>query len=253
MNNLVRNNSFSTYLKTPVVLAAIALIMLLQSCDQLDSIFGKELTEEEIVAGLKDALNHGTDTAVTRLSAEDGYYGDLAVKILLPKEAQPIYEALNYLPGGLVDETILAVNRAAEDAADAATPIFIDAILNLSINDGKEILFGNDTAATHYLRVNTSNQLYSAFKPKIEQSLGKKLVFNLSAEEFYTRLINTYNDASLNGLLFDKITENSLSEYTTKRALNGLFLKISEEEKLIRKDPSHRVTEQLQKVFSELD
>jgi hypothetical protein len=184
---------------------------------------------------------------------QDGFYKDELVKILLPAEAQPVYDILNLLPSGIVDETILSINRAAEDAAKEATPIFLGAIHELTIEDGWGILNGNDTAATTYLRSKTYQKLFDAFQPKIEASLAKDLVLGISAENLYSKLINLYNTASIGGLLFDEINTNSLSEHTTNRALRGLFIKVGNEETLIRENPTHRVTQLLQQVFAEQD
>jgi hypothetical protein len=164
-----------------------------------------------------------------------------------------MYDVLNLLPTNLVEDNILAINRAAEDAAREATPIFVDAITNLTIDDGWEILNGEDSAAINYLRRNTRQQLFDAFQPKIDVSLSKDLVLGLSANDLYSNLISVYNKASLNGFLFDEIQTNSLSEHTTDRALRGLFMKVRDEEKLIRTDASHRVTDLLEKVFAEQD
>lgn len=171
----------------------------------------------------------------------------------LPEEAQPVYNALQYLPGDLVDQCVLSINRAAEDAAHEATPIFVSAIQALTIEDAVDILYGEDTAATAYLRTQTRADLFNAFQPKIQSSLSKVIVFNQSAESLYAKLIDLYNTASLGGLLFDPIATNSLSEHTTNKALDGLFLKVANEEVLIRTDVSHRVSEVLEEVFSELD
>jgi hypothetical protein len=246
-------------LKSRIIIGALAILsvgVLTTSCDELLGLtedFG--VTDAEVVAGLRDALSHGTDTAVSRLSLTDGYFKDELVKILLPAEAQPIYSRLQAVPilNTYLDETVLSINRAAEDAATEAKPIFKDAIRNLTIQDGWNILQGEDTAATSYLRKNTYSDLVEAFQPKIEQSLSKDLVLGMSAEESYTRLINTYNTASLNGFLYSEIQENSLSEHTTRKALSGLFTKVSREEKMIREDPAHRVTDILKKVFAEQD
>lgn len=209
------------------------------------------LTQAEVVKGLKNALTVGTDTAVRRLNATNGFLQDAAIKILLPPEAQNIMKYVTKIPGGqgLVDKTVTALNRAAEDAAGTATPIFVNAITKMSIADAFGILKGTDTAATHYLRNNTFSQLQSAFSPKISNSLDKPLVFNTSASKLYGDLVKAYNTASLGGALFPKINNSNLSEYVTAKALNGLFLKISDEEKLIRQDPLHRVTSILERVF----
>ncbi len=209
------------------------------------------LTQTEVVKGLKNALAIGTDTAVRRLNVTNGFLQDAAIKVLLPPEAQNIMKYITKVPGGqaLIDKTITALNRAAEDAAGTASPIFVSAIKNMSIADAFGILRGADTSATHYLRNATFGKLKTAFTPKISQSLSKPLVFNTSAEKLYTNLIKTYNTASLGGALFPKINSNNLTDYVTAKALNGMFLKISEEEKQIRKSPAHRVTSILQRVF----
>lgn len=235
-------------MKSIYFIGIMAMAMMAVSCEKETG-----LSEDEIVSGLRDALNHGTDTAVSRLSVADGYFGDELVKILLPEEAQPVYDVVQMLPTDIIDKTVLAINRAAEDAAVEAKPIFINAITELTISDGLNILHGTDTAATHYLRDHTYEELFAAFKPKIETSLSKDIVFGLSAEELYGDLIGYYNTGSLNGLLYDEITTNSLSEHTTRKALNGLFIKVGAEEKLIREDPAHRVTDILEKVFAEQD
>ncbi len=237
-------------------LSILSIGVLTTSCDELLGLtedFG--VSDAEVVAGLRDALAHGTDTAVSRLSITDGYFKDELVKILLPVEAQPIYNRLQTIPilNTYLDETILSINRAAEDAATEAKPIFKDGIRNLSIQDGWNILQGEDSAATSYLRKNTYSDLVAAFQPKIEQSLSKDLVLGMSAEESYERLINTYNTGSLNGFLYTEIEGNSLSEHTTRKALSGLFTKVAREEKMIREDPAHRVTDILKKVFAEQD
>lgn len=209
------------------------------------------LTQAEVVKGLKNALAVGTDTAVRRLNATNGFLQDAAIKVLLPPEAQNIMKYVTKIPGGqaLVDKTVTALNRAAEDAAGTASPIFVNAITKMSIADAFGILRGSDTSATHYLRNNTFSQLKSAFSPKIGKSLDKPLVFNTSASKLYGDLVKTYNSASLGGALFPKINNSNLTDYVTGKALSGMFLKISEEEKHIRQDPVHRVTSILQRVF----
>lgn len=209
------------------------------------------LTNDEIIKGLKEALSKGTDFAVSSLNVKDGYFADQALKILLPKEAQPIYEKLEKIPviDGILEDAVLSVNRAAEDAASEAKPIFLQAIKEMTIQDGMGILKGSDTAATHYLREKTFEKLYNAFKPKIQASLDKKYVGNVSAEGTYAKAIDTYNTASLKGVLWERIENNSLAEHTTRKALQGLFVKVKEEEKAIRLDPVHRVTDILKRVF----
>lgn len=227
--------------------------LLLSSCEKVDEILKSVgLSNEEVITGLKQALNVGSDTSVTTLSKVDGYYQDLAVKILLPEEAQPVYNTINSLPGGnlLLENAILSINRAAEDAAPQAKSIFTNAITDITIADGFTILNGGDTAATVYLKEKTYDSLTMAFAPKINTSLTKPVVGSISAQSAYKDLIDAYNTASLGGILYPKITTNSLSEHVTRRALDGLFLKVAKEEKLIRTDPLHRVSDILKKVFT---
>lgn len=242
-----------TYVKK---LAWICLLFAFVACtkDELDAALGTvndKLSNEEVIAGLKEALNVGTDTSVSILNKTDGYFRDEAVKILLPEEAQVMYTNLSKVPGldVLLDQTILSMNRAAEDAAKEAKPIFVSAIKGITIGDGFTILNGPDTSATTYLRGKTYDSLYTTFQPKIDASLNKPLVANVSAQSAYANLIDVYNTASLNGLLFDKVTTNTLSAHVTTKGLHGLFLKVADQEKKIRKDPVAQVTDLLKKVF----
>lgn len=259
---LFYNQLYFTSMKIVKTLVVVLSFSLFSSCDVVQkaiedngglpgTLGNAPLSQAEVVKGLKNALAVGTDTAVKRLNVTNGFLQDAAIKILLPPEAQNIMTYVTKIPGGqaLVDKTVTALNRAAEDAAGTAAPIFSNAIKNMSIADAFGILRGADTAATHYLRNNTFGQLKNAFSPKISTSLDKPLVFGTSASKLYTDLVNTYNTASLGGALFPKISGNNLTEYVTGKALSGLFLKIANEEKLIREDPVHRVTSILQRVF----
>lgn len=248
-------------MKQSVILLSLFIALTTAGCAELEALLRhaeqggietrKVLTNEEMVRGLRDALAHGTDTAVTTLHKPNGYYGNEALKIMLPKEAKPIYDRLEKVPllDQFMEDAVLSINRAAEDAAKEAAPIFQSAIRQMTIQDAKGILTGSDSAATHYLRENTYQQLYQSFKPKILQALSKEQVKGMSAERAYEKVINTYNTASVNGMLWDRIENNSLAEHTTRRALDGLFVKIAEEEKAIRTDPVHRVTDILKEVF----
>lgn len=226
-----------------------------QSCEKAEEFLETTtgLTDEEIIEGLKSALAVGTDTASTNLSALNGYYGDELVKILLPEEAGVIVDNISRLPGGigqsLIDEAVLAINRAAEDAASKAAPIFVSAIEGITISDGLSILNGADDAATAYLKTNTYSDLDSAFTPEISSALNKDIIGGVSAESAYSTLINAYNTASLNGTIFNEVTTNSLTEHTTQRALDGLFIKVADQEAKIRSDINHRVNDILKKVF----
>ena len=232
--------------------AAILCTFSLSSCEEAEKILlSTGLTNEEVIQGLKTALEIGSDTSVYKLSQVDGYYKDELVKILLPEEAQPVYGVINSIPGGnlLLENAIQSINRAAEDAAPEADSIFVSAITGITIADGFTILNGGDSAATVYLNSKTYTPLLDAFSPKIKTSLSNPLFLNSSAEESYTKLLNAYNTASLGGLLFPEIKTNSLSEHVTRKALDGLFVKLAQEEKKIRTDPLHRVNDILKKVF----
>lgn len=238
------------------LMTIVATVLLFASCtpEQIQSVLNNTggLSNDEIIQGLKSALTVGTDTSVTILNKVDGFYKDDVVKILLPDDAKAIYDNINKVPGGsiLLEETIKTLNRAAEDAAVEAKPIFIDAITGITITDGLSILNGSDTAATSYLKGKTFSPLYNAFQPKIDASLSKNLVGNISANSAYSNLVSAYNTASLGGLLFPQISSNSLSSHVTNKALTGLFIKVADEEMSIRKDPLARVTDILKKVFT---
>ncbi|MBI1221540.1 MAG: DUF4197 family protein [Bacteroidetes bacterium] len=222
------------------------------SCDQVPDLVPQGLSTDDIIKGLKEALNVSTDTSVSTLHALDGYYLDETVKILLPPEASVIFDNLSKIPGGtqLVDETIKAINRSAEDAAIEAKPIFLNAITNMTFSDATAILKGNDSSATDYLRTNTYDDLKAAFAPKITASLSKPLIGSTSAESLYQGLVDKYNViANASFGLIKPITQNTLGEYTTQKALDGLFKKVTIEEGKIRNNISHQVSDILKKVF----
>src|SRR5579872_7365802 len=175
---------------------------------------GKGLSSEDIVAGLKDALNHGTQKSTDKLSAVDGFFKDAAVKILLPPEASKVEKALrNAGFNKEVDDAILSLNRAAEDAAKSAAPIFLSAIKNMTVSDGVNILKGSDTAATGYLRKSTSTQLTASFRPVIDSSLQKT-----GATKYWKQLFDLYNK-----IPFTSKVNSDLPSYTTAKALDGVF------------------------------
>lgn len=216
------------------------------------------VSDAENISGLKSSLNIGIEEAVKTLGVENGFFNDATLKLLLPPEAKPIIDNIVLIPGGqvLVDKAVLSLNRSAEDAVKEATPIFKTAITNMSITDAITILFGNDDAATEYLRQNTYSQLRDAFAPKIKTSLNKPLVANISTNETWNTLSTAYNSVasstigSISGL---KTVNISLENYATEKALDALFVKVAAEEKLIRTDPAARISDLLQKVFGQLD
>jgi hypothetical protein len=157
-----------------------ALMVVFAACAELMNVVQSPvnipLTEEDVTSGLKEALSLGAKTSAERLSLENGYYGDAAIRILLPDEAKIIVDNISRIPGGekLVEDVILRINRAAEDAAKEAAPIFVNSITQMTIQDAFNILKGADNAATSYLRATTYDQLYSLYKPKIQNSTEKK-------------------------------------------------------------------------------
>lgn len=243
---------------------AIFLLFLVSGCAQLTQIAeqtinsGRPLTQSEIISGLKEALIVGTNNSADILGKTDGYYRDEMVKILLPPEADIIVKNISKIPGGnkLIDDVLLSINRAAEDAVSEAKPIFVNSIRSITISDAFGILKGEDNAATQYLRNSTYNQLVDLYRPKIKTSIDKKLVGNVSAGQTWETLTGKWNEAanSIVGQVAGfKPVNIQLDEYLTQKALDGLFLKIADEEKKIRKDPLARVNDLLKRVFGTLD
>ncbi len=216
------------------------------------------LTEEDVAGGLKEALITGARNSAQRLAAENGYYGDAAVKIFLPAEAKVIIDNISKIPGGekLIEDVILGINRAAEDAAKEAAPIFANSVRQMTIKDAFGILRGTDNAATSYLRNTTYTELYSLYKPKIQISTEKKIIGSYSAKDSWVTLTGKWN--SLAGSIPGKIAglkpvNVDLDDYLTNKALTGMFMKVEAEELKIRKDVSARVTPLLKRVFGSLD
>jgi hypothetical protein len=219
----------------------------LSSCDQIVDIVEDLLSEGDATEGLKEALRVGSDTAVTKGSALDGYFANQAIKILLPPEANIIVDVINQVPGvgpALVDEVILKLNRAAEDAAPQAKDILLDAILNITITDAIAIVNGNNDAATVYLRNATQDNIAALFQPHIENSLQ-----TVGAQSAWGTLTSNYNTVA--PILGQPQVNTDLADYTTNKALDGLFHLVAEEEALIRQDPVHRVSEILEQVFGD--
>ena len=216
----------------------------------------RPLTKNEVVRGLKQALTIGADSAASHLSLKDGYYGDPLVKIGLPPEAEVVTAHASKIPGGekLVEDVLLRINRSAEDAASEAAPVFANAVRSMTIRDGFEILRGEKDAATQYLKDQTYDELYDLYQPKIESSIDKAIVGNISTKESWEKLTNQWNRVanSIVGSMANLETiETELDRYLTEQALDGLFLKLAKEEEKIREDPGARVTGLLKRVFGE--
>jgi hypothetical protein len=216
------------------------------------------LTEADVAGGLREALITGARNSAQKLAAENGYYGDALVKIFLPDEAKIIVDNISRIPGGekLVEDVILRINRAAEDAAKEVTPIFVSSITQMTIRDAFNILNGADNAATAYLRSTTYDQLYQLYKPKIQASTEKKIIGGISTKDSWNTLTSKWNSVAntLAGKLAGlKPVNTDLDDFLTSKALSGMFLKVEAEELKIRKEVSARVTPLLQKVFGSLD
>ncbi|MCF8359278.1 MAG: DUF4197 domain-containing protein [Prolixibacteraceae bacterium] len=239
---------------------SILFLLSLVSCDVLlrvaDTALNSDqpLTTSEVAMGLKEALKVGTDTAVVHLAKTNGYYLDNAIKIELPPETAEVVKYARKVPGlnTLIDDVVLQINRSAEDAAKQAAPVFKQAITSMTVADAWEILNGADTSATHYLRIKTYNELFELYRPVMKKSLDKEIVQGGSAQTTWKNLTGKWNGFanSLAGKLLkvDPVNVN-LDEYVTHRALEGVFLKVGEEEKEIRTNVNARVTELLKKVF----
>jgi Protein of unknown function (DUF4197) len=203
-----------------------------------------QLTDEQIAEGLKEALRVGTANSVDSASGVDGYFADSRIKIPWPQDAQVIETTLRGIGlNGLCDDLILKLNRAAENAATQAEPIFLDAVTNITIDDAVGILHGTDDAASLYLKDNTYDALKTAFKPDIEASLN-----SVGAQDAWTVIVNNYNS-----IPFVTPANSDLAEVVTGKALDGLFILLADEELKIRTEVSARVNDILRDVFGQLD
>ncbi len=197
------------------------------------------LSEQEIANGLKQALTIGTRNSTSTLSAVDGYFANAAIKILMPPEAQKVESTLRSVGfGSVVDKAILSMNRAAEEAAKSATPIFVNAVKQMTITDALGILKGGDVSATNYFKDKTTAALTAAFTPVIQSALD-----NVGATKYWNDVFSVYNQFSTNPV------ETNLSAFVTSRAIDGIFYQVGLEEQKIRQDPAARVTDLLKKVF----
>ncbi|GIV40780.1 MAG: hypothetical protein KatS3mg034_0090 [Vicingaceae bacterium] len=198
------------------------------------------LTNEEVIKGLKEALKVGTDSAVARTSKIDGFYKNPLIFIPFPPEAEKMKNKLIELGfEEQVNKFVETLNRGAELAAKQAAPIFVDAIINMSIQDGFAILNGGENAATNFLREKTTDQLKAKFRPIIHDALQQ-----VEITRYWNPLVETYNK-----IPFVEKMNPDLDAYVTDRAVSGLFLMIEQQEKAIRKDPKARVNDILKRVF----
>ena len=227
------------------VIAFLSLIIL-TSCAELQSVVDSlpnqvGVDNTTIASGLRQALDFGIDKQVTKLTQENGFYGNSLVKIVLPEELQKVDQTLRSVGlSSLAGEGLKVLNRAAEDAVGEATPIFVDAVKGITFTDAKNILLGNDSAATSYLENKTNTALYAKFNPVIKQSFSK-----VGADKIWSNLITKYN-----ALPLTNDVNPDLTDYVTKEALKGVYTMIAVEEKDIRTNIASRTTTLLKKVFA---
>jgi len=230
-----------------LIIPILAISFMFSGCAELQQVASQlpqgvgTLSNADIAAGLREALDKGIDTQVTKLTATDGFYKNNLVKILLPAELQKVDRTLRDIGlSSLADEGLRMMNRAAEEAVKESTPIFVTAVKNITFNDAKTILLGNDEAATSFLKTNTNTQLYAKFNPVIKSSFSK-----VGADKVWANIITTYNKVPL----VTKVNPD-LTDYVTTQALNGVYKMIAVEEKDIRNNFSARTSALLRKVFA---
>ena len=247
-------------MKNKLMTLTLAIGILLAGCDELNSVVGTAastvggggtgvpaLTNDEVISGLKEALTVGINKGSGLASKTDGFLKNSEIRLPFPPDAQKVKDkAIDLGLQNKVDQFELTLNRAAEEASKEAAPIFINAIKEMSIGDGFEILKGADNAATNYLREKTTSKLVTAFSPKVKNAIEK-----VSLTKYWTPLTKAYNTSNL--LTGKDDIDTDLNAFVTERAIKGLFLLIEKEEKNIRKDPLARATDILKKVFSSLD
>ncbi|MEP0264067.1 DUF4197 domain-containing protein [Dokdonia sp.] len=226
----------------------LCLAISLSSCAELQQVVnslpqdgGSVLSQAQIGNGLKEALQFGIDKQVSKLTAKDGFYKNQLTKILLPEELRKVDKTLRDIGlSSLADEGLKVLNRAAEDAVKEATPIFINAVTEITFADAKNILLGSNDAATQYLTSKTQQALYAKFNPVIKNSFGK-----VGADQIWENLITRYNNIPLTNNV-----NPDLTDYVTQEALKGVYKMIAVEEKEIRSKYSSRTTDLLRRVFA---
>jgi hypothetical protein len=229
-----------------IYLPVLIVLFSFSGCDTAKSIMDSvntsgSLSNADAVQGLKEALKLGTDSATYHLSKLNGFFGDNAIKILMPPEAENVEKTLRSVGlGSLVDKAVLSMNRAAEDASKSVGNIFFNAIKQMTIQDAFGILKGGNEAATNYLKQKTTAELTAAFSPVVSKSLG-----TTDATKYWKDVFTTYNRFS------NKPVNTDLTAYVTQKALDGLFYHIGIEEQQIRENPAARINDILKKVFAE--
>ena len=234
-------------MKNLKIITVVFVLFQLMACTELQQVVnqlpttGTAITNDQIGNGLKEALNKGITEQVSKLAVENGFYKNELTKILLPEELQKVDQTLRSIGlSKLADEGLKVLNRAAEDAVGEAIPIFVDAIKGMSITDAKNILLGDEVAATNYLKNSTSDALYQKFNPIINSSFQK-----VGADKIWANLITKYNSIPLTNNV-----NPDLTDYVTAEALKGVFTMVEVEEKEIRENVSSRTSDLLKTVFA---
>ena len=238
---ITRNVFYGLVLCAAAVTVARADDQLGNVLDRLGKVTGKGgLSNDRIVSGLKEALQVGAANAIGITGKTDGFYRNAAIRILLPGKIHTLENGLRLAGmGPKVDEFEMSMNRAAEKSVPLAKSIFLGAIREMTLEDGRKILTDGDTAATTYFRTKTSAALSSAFKPMVQSSMEEAGVTRQ-----YKQLLG-----GLPALPFVKKDAFDLDDYVVSKSLDGLFLVLGEEERKIRTDPAARVTSLLKEVF----
>jgi len=242
-------NKFN-YIQMKVVIISFLLVGVIgvgtgnaQILNQFESVVKNNttaLSEQDAVSGIKEALSNGTTKSVSLTSITNGFFGNVEIKIPFPQDAKEVETKLRAMGmGNKIDEFVLSINRAAEDASKEATTIFIDAVKAMTVTDAINIVKGNNDAATRYLDKTTTPQLTTKFQPIIKTSLDK-----VDATKYWEEIITTYNK-----IPFVKKMNPNLTEYVTAKAISGLFVMIAKEEANIRKNPLAQTSDLLKKVF----
>ena len=202
----------------------------------------ESLNESTIASGLKEALSLGTAKAVSSVGKMDGYFGNEAIKLLMPEKIRTVADTLKRFGfQDQVDEFVLSMNRAAEHAAPQARSYFVEAIQEMTFEDAKKILKGKDTAATDYFKAKMHDKLYAAFEPSVSSSMNQ-----VDVTRAYKNMMAKYS-----AVPFVKTESLDLDHYVTEKSLDGLFYMVGQEEKKIRSDPAARATDLLKKVFGD--
>jgi len=246
-------------IQLPIILS---FVVVLSSCDVLNNAANQAsnlvntnensteepaLTNTEVIAGLREALNVGIDNSVKSTSVVDGFLKNSDIRLPFPPDAEKVKQkALDLGLDGQVEKFETTLNRAAEEASKEAAPIFVDAIKNMTVQDGFEILNGGNGAATKYLKEQTQDKLKSAFLPKVKDAISK-----VELTKYWNPLINKYNTAMT--ITGGQKLNPDLDQFVTDKAIEGLFYMVEKEENKIRLDPVARITDLLSRVFGSLN